>query len=125
MSKDPVPRLANGRYPPGVSGCPEGPWVGHRRRIAAKAAELAGEFGGIEALTDSERALIVEAAKLTLGAATKSAEHRVRYLRLARQLVRDVREGVAERRKQRRSRPTALDGLRPIGDDDGDAEHAA
>ena len=103
----------NGRFQPGQSGCPQGPAVARMRRIRAKIEALATEFGGVDALPVGDRDSIAEAAALLLSAPKKRAEDRVRYVRLARQLVNDVRERVIERQKEHQPM-AALEGLRPV-----------
>src|SRR5262249_37774777 len=119
QAMDQSSRLISGRWPKGVSGCPEGPVAGRARKIKRKAEVIADEFGGLDALPQGDREDIEEAASLMLAAPKKGAEHRVRYRRLARQLINDVRERVAQRAKP--ARLLALEGLRPVGVDDGEA----
>ncbi len=89
---------ADGRFAPGASGNP----LGRESRAAklarrdARAAELAAEFGGLDALTAVERVMIQQAAELLLGN-PRSAEDKVRYANTIARLLGAVRKRRGER----------------------------
>jgi len=98
-------RTQDGRFPPGVSGNPLG-GLSRKRRIQAKAEELAVEFGGLHSLTAYEKGLLSVVAQIFASPYTADPP---RDLRAAYQAMARLRKNVAERKAKA---PTFADIMR-------------
>jgi hypothetical protein len=80
------------RFKPGQSGNPLGRAASTKAKFDAKMAELAADYGGVSALTVSERTLLEQAAGLLLRKPS-TAEDAVRIANAVARLIRVVQRG--------------------------------
>jgi hypothetical protein len=87
------PRLRGKPWPKGVSGNPSGSRVNTRAVVLF--AEMAVDFGGVDALSGVDRAMLMQACRLMArGARAKSADDAVRLTSEARRILMALRKRV-------------------------------
>jgi hypothetical protein len=94
-------RVRGRPFPPGVSGNPQGriSRAEQRARRDALVLELAGELGGIDALTPSARVLLTQCADLLMRKAATAEDH-VRIVNSVDRILRSLRRQHAVKRDQ-------------------------
>lgn len=85
-AQDPV----SGKFVAGNNANPVGRWAARKAKLGAKMAEVAVEFGGVEALSSIDRALVEQAAALMLRHPTND-EDATRIANTVARLLRSVR----------------------------------